>query len=176
MASFCITGELKGMTREQAKRKLESLGHTFHGFPKSTTNYIVCGVESKLVRGQVSAKLDAARKYGVTEITDSKFQSMLAGSQETQKQESTGELLLDTFLSTSDIGPRIEAYISEYGWGELNIKDLRERIDKALKARMMPDGKFYKLPHYDDYLKKIKDLDDGTNRVHVFIYLIRDSK
>ena len=69
---FVFTGTLQGMGRQEAKRMVESLGGTVESSVTKKTSYIVAGEGP-------GAKIEKARKAGVTILSEDSFQSLLKG-------------------------------------------------------------------------------------------------
>ena len=82
--SIAITGELSGMSREEAADRIEAYGGTWHKTVRKDTDFLVVGH----VPG--SGKLDTAAarraKYGKPDnIDETHFLRLLAASDQTQK-------------------------------------------------------------------------------------------
>ena len=70
--SFVITGGLSSMSRDEAKKKLQSLGATVSGSVSKKTDYVIVGEEP-------GSKADKAKELGVKTINEKEFLK-LAGS------------------------------------------------------------------------------------------------
>ena len=71
--TFVLTGTLAGMTREQAKEKLEALGAKVSGSVSKKTACVVAGAEA-------GSKLDKARELGVAVLDEQQFMQLLKES------------------------------------------------------------------------------------------------
>lgn len=69
--TFVLTGTLAGMTRDQAKERLQALGAKVAGSVSAKTSYVVAG-ESP------GSKVDKARKLEVPILDESEFEALLA--------------------------------------------------------------------------------------------------
>ena len=68
--TFVITGTLTGMTREEAKEKLQALGAKVSGSVSGKTDYLVCGTEP-------GSKLVKANKLNVRVLEEKDFLALL---------------------------------------------------------------------------------------------------
>lgn len=75
--TFCVTGSLSSMTREEIKRLIESYGGHFTDNLTKKTDYLILGKNS-------GSKLEKAKKFGVKILTEEEFFNMLA--QKTEKE------------------------------------------------------------------------------------------
>ena len=74
--SFCFTGELKNMKRNQAEERVKGLGGSVKSTVVKDLNYLVTNDTSS-----GSAKNEKARKMGVEIIDEDKFLALLSGKQ-----------------------------------------------------------------------------------------------
>jgi len=74
--SFCFTGELKNMKRNQAEERVKGLGGSVKSTVVKDLNYLVTNDT-----GSGSAKNEKARKMGVEIIDEDKFLALLSGKQ-----------------------------------------------------------------------------------------------
>ena len=69
--TFVLTGTLSGMTRDEAKRKIQSLGGKVTGSVSSKTDYVVYGEKP-------GSKLTKAQKLDVETLDETRFEDFLA--------------------------------------------------------------------------------------------------
>ncbi len=69
--TFVLTGALVGMSRDQAKEKLEALGAKVSGSISKKTDFVVAGAEA-------GSKLEKAQALGVTVLDEAQLDAMLA--------------------------------------------------------------------------------------------------
>ena len=68
--SFCITGSLSSMSREEAKGKIRDLGAIFHSDISEDLSYLIVGSEP-------GSKLDKAKKLGIKTISEDNFLKLI---------------------------------------------------------------------------------------------------
>ena len=73
--TFVLTGELTGLTRQEATAKIEALGGRVSSSVSAKTSYVVAGA-------QAGSKLDKAVKLGVAIVPEAGFMTMIGGAVE----------------------------------------------------------------------------------------------
>ena len=81
---FVLTGTLSGMSRSEAKSRIESLGGKVTGSVSSRTSYVVAGENP-------GSKLAAAKLHGVQILSESDFTQLLPQPEPKSKSESESE-------------------------------------------------------------------------------------
>jgi DNA ligase (NAD+) len=69
--AFVITGEIEGMSREDAQAKIEALGGKVTGSVSKKTNYLVVGAEPG------ASKLEKAQALGTAQLDTKSFLELL---------------------------------------------------------------------------------------------------
>ncbi|MFN6991331.1 MAG: NAD-dependent DNA ligase LigA, partial [Fervidobacterium sp.] len=69
--TFCITGTLSSMTREEMKRLIENYGGHFTDSVSKKTDYLICGENP-------GSKLEKARKFGIKILNEEEFFNILS--------------------------------------------------------------------------------------------------
>jgi DNA ligase (NAD+) len=69
-----LTGRLEGLTREQAKARIETLGGKVSGSVSSKTDYVLVGEDP-------GSKLDKAKELKVTVLTEQEFLKLMSRAQ-----------------------------------------------------------------------------------------------
>jgi DNA ligase (NAD+) len=75
--TFVLTGTLAGMTREEAKRRIEAQGGRVSGTVSKKTSYVVAGETP-------GSKQERARELGVTLLDQAGFEALLADAEKQQ--------------------------------------------------------------------------------------------
>jgi DNA ligase (NAD+) len=70
--TFVLTGTLSGMTREEAKEKIEAAGGRVSGSVSKKTSFVIAGDDA-------GSKLDKAKQLGVAVIDEDALRKLLAG-------------------------------------------------------------------------------------------------
>jgi len=71
--TFVLTGTLQGVTRQEAKQRIEALGGKVTGSVSQETNYVVAGDKS-------GSKVDRARELDITILTQQEWEELLDDS------------------------------------------------------------------------------------------------
>ena len=69
--TFVITGEISGMSRDEAQKKLEALGAKVTGSVSKKTTYLIVGTEPG------ASKLEKARELGIETLDDAAFHALI---------------------------------------------------------------------------------------------------
>ena len=72
--TFVLTGTLAGLTRDEARRRIEALGGKVTGSVSKKTSHLVAGAEA-------GSKLDKAKEQGVDVLDQEKFEQLLADAE-----------------------------------------------------------------------------------------------
>jgi DNA ligase (NAD+) len=77
--TFVITGEISGMSREEAQKKLEALGAKVTGSVSKKTTYLIVGSEPG------ASKLEKARELGIETLDEAGFGTLIMTNDEMTK-------------------------------------------------------------------------------------------
>jgi DNA ligase (NAD+) len=72
--TYVITGEVTGMSREDAQARLQALGAKVTGSVSKKTTALIVGAEPG------ASKLEKARQLGIELLDDAAFQALVKGS------------------------------------------------------------------------------------------------